>query len=178
MQNTVGFCPCIEGYASVHISSPEPLLQVAPCGCTAGYITGSGYMHSLHVITWHSAGIVFEARDRQGQLRAIAGGGRYDRLLETFGGDPQPCAGFGFGDAVITELLHDKKLLPELQHKVSWKTCLLLQVASLRCVCWQTCKSNASVHNLLIEGLLICLIIMHSACLLTMSHGLICTTRP
>ena len=63
-------------------------------------------------------GIVFEAHDRDGQLRAIAGGGRYDRLLETFGGEPQPCAGFGFGDAVITELLSDKKLLPELQHKV------------------------------------------------------------
>lgn len=64
------------------------------------------------------AGIVFEAHDRGGQLRAIAGGGRYDRLLETFGGDPQPCAGFGFGDAVIMELLQDKQLLPELQHKV------------------------------------------------------------
>ena len=63
-------------------------------------------------------GIVFEAHDREGQLRAIAGGGRYDRLLETFGGEPQPCAGFGFGDAVITELLSDKKLLPELHHKV------------------------------------------------------------
>ena len=58
-------------------------------------------------------GVVFEAFDRQGALRAIAGGGRYDRLLETFGGDPLPAVGFGFGDAVIMELVKDKGLLPE-----------------------------------------------------------------
>ena len=57
-------------------------------------------------------GIVFEAFDRKGELRAIAGGGRYDKLLETFGGDPTPAAGFGFGDAVIVELLKERNALP------------------------------------------------------------------
>ena len=57
-------------------------------------------------------GIVFEAFDRRGELRAIAGGGRYDKLLETFGGDPTPAAGFGFGDAVIIELLKERDILP------------------------------------------------------------------
>jgi histidyl-tRNA synthetase len=57
-------------------------------------------------------GVVFEAFDRKGVLRAIAGGGRYDKLLETFGGDPTPAAGFGFGDAVIVELLKDRSILP------------------------------------------------------------------
>ena len=57
-------------------------------------------------------GVVFEAFDRKGVLRAIAGGGRYDKLLETFGGDPTPAAGFGFGDAVIVELLKERNLLP------------------------------------------------------------------
>lgn len=57
-------------------------------------------------------GIVFEAFDRKGELRAIAGGGRYDKLLETFGGDPTPAAGFGFGDAVIIELLKERNVLP------------------------------------------------------------------
>lgn len=57
-------------------------------------------------------GIVFEAFDRKGELRAIAGGGRYDRLLETFGGNPTPAAGFGFGDAVIVELLKERNVLP------------------------------------------------------------------
>jgi len=57
-------------------------------------------------------GIVFEAFDRKGELRAIAGGGRYDKLLETFGGDPTPAAGFGFGDAVVVELLKERNVLP------------------------------------------------------------------
>lgn len=57
-------------------------------------------------------GVVFEAFDRRGELRAIAGGGRYDKLLETFGGESTPAVGFGFGDAVIVELLKDRKLLP------------------------------------------------------------------
>ncbi|KAK4404763.1 Histidine--tRNA ligase, chloroplastic/mitochondrial [Sesamum angolense] len=41
-------------------------------------------------------GIVFEGFDREGKLRAICGGGRYDRLLSTFGGDDIPACGFGF----------------------------------------------------------------------------------
>ncbi|GAX14260.1 histidyl-tRNA synthetase [Fistulifera solaris] len=60
-------------------------------------------------------GIVFEAFDRKGQLRAIAGGGRYDKLLETFGGDSIPAAGFGFGDAVIVELLKERNILPSFE---------------------------------------------------------------
>lgn len=60
-------------------------------------------------------GVVFEAFDRKGELRAIAGGGRYDKLLETFGGEPTPAAGFGFGDAVIVELLKERNLLPSLE---------------------------------------------------------------
>ena len=59
-------------------------------------------------------GIVFEGFDRTGELRAICGGGRYDRLLGTFGGDDLPCCGFGFGDAVIVELLQERGLLPQL----------------------------------------------------------------
>jgi histidyl-tRNA synthetase len=58
-------------------------------------------------------GIVFEAFDAQGELRAICGGGRYDRLLETLGGKSIPAVGFGFGDVVIMELLKDQNLLPE-----------------------------------------------------------------
>lgn len=60
-------------------------------------------------------GVVFEAFDRKGVLRAIAGGGRYDKLLETFGGDPTPAAGFGFGDAVIVELLKERNILPSFE---------------------------------------------------------------
>lgn len=59
-------------------------------------------------------GVVFEGFDRSGELRAIFGGGRYNKLLSTFGGDDLPAAGFGFGDAVIVELLKNHALLPSL----------------------------------------------------------------
>ncbi|XP_050369718.1 histidine--tRNA ligase, chloroplastic/mitochondrial [Argentina anserina] len=70
-------------------------------------------------------GIVFEGFDRGGKLRAICGGGRYDRLLSTFGGDDIPACGFGFGDAVIIELLKEKGLLPELGLQVENIVCAL-----------------------------------------------------
>ena len=59
-------------------------------------------------------GPVFEAHDRAGELRAICGGGRYDKLLSTLGGRDLPATGFGFGDMVIMELLAEKGLVPEL----------------------------------------------------------------
>ena len=65
-----------------------------------------------------STGIVFEGRDRAGALRAIFGGGRYDGLLATFGGEARPCAGFGFGDCVIMELLQERGLLPHSSQQV------------------------------------------------------------
>ena len=64
-------------------------------------------------------GPVFEAHDRAGNLRAICGGGRYDKLIGTLGGNDLPATGFGFGDMVIMELLADKGLLPELSTGVS-----------------------------------------------------------
>jgi histidyl-tRNA synthetase len=63
-------------------------------------------------------GVVFEARDAGGKLRAVAGGGRYDRLLESLGGRPLPAVGFGFGDAVIHELLAERGKLPELPRRI------------------------------------------------------------
>ncbi len=59
-------------------------------------------------------GVVFEGFDAGGTLRALCGGGRYDRLLETLGGPRMPAVGFGFGDVVIQELLADRGLLPDV----------------------------------------------------------------
>ena len=54
-------------------------------------------------------GVVFEAFALQGNLRAIAGGGRYDRLLADLsnGSADLPAVGFGVGDAVLLELLKE-----------------------------------------------------------------------
>jgi len=65
-------------------------------------------------------GIVFELFDRRGELRAICGGGRYDRLLELVGGEPQPAAGFGMGDVVLGELLAERGLRPRFERALDY----------------------------------------------------------
>jgi len=56
-------------------------------------------------------GTVFEAL-ADGE-RAVAGGGRYDNLIELMGGPPTPAVGFAMGDVVLGNLLEDKGLMPE-----------------------------------------------------------------
>jgi len=57
-------------------------------------------------------GMVFEVHEAGGKERAIAGGGRYDHLIELFGGPPTPAVGFGMGDVVLALVLADKGLMP------------------------------------------------------------------
>ena len=54
-------------------------------------------------------GLVFEVFDRSGKERALAGGGRYDQLLEVMsdGKVSMPALGFGMGDVVLANLLED-----------------------------------------------------------------------
>ncbi|MFG0260149.1 MAG: histidine--tRNA ligase [Phycisphaerales bacterium JB041] len=44
--------------------------------------------------------------------RAVAGCGRYDNLIELFGGPKTPAVGFAMGDVVLSLLLQDKGLMP------------------------------------------------------------------
>ena len=67
-----------------------------------GIVRGLGYY----------TGVVFEAFDTAGKFRAIFGGGRYDNLLSSLGGQTMPCVGLGFGDVVVMELLADLKKTP------------------------------------------------------------------
>ena len=56
-------------------------------------------------------GTVFEIHETSGAERAIAGGGRYDHLVELFGGPATPACGFGMGDVVLSLVLQDRGLL-------------------------------------------------------------------
>jgi histidyl-tRNA synthetase len=60
-------------------------------------------------------GVVFEAFDRKGEFRAIAGGGRYNNLVKLISGGrvDMPALGFGMGDVVLLELLKDRGRLPK-----------------------------------------------------------------
>lgn len=57
-------------------------------------------------------GFVFEAFDRKGELRAIAGGGRYDDLVKKLGGPDLPAVGFAIGDVTMGLLLESRGLMP------------------------------------------------------------------
>ncbi|MCH7572032.1 MAG: histidine--tRNA ligase [Planctomycetes bacterium] len=56
-------------------------------------------------------GTVFEVHEASGKERAIAGGGRYDHLIELCGGPPTPAVGIAMGDVVLRLVLDDHDLL-------------------------------------------------------------------
>ena len=90
----------------------EPLVELctrliaadlgAWCDLDFGIVRGLAYY----------TGSVFELHEASGAERAIAGGGRYDKLIELFGGPSMPAVGFGMGDVVLGLLLHDRGKLP------------------------------------------------------------------
>lgn len=58
-------------------------------------------------------GMVFEVYDtHESNRRALFGGGRYDKLLSLFGGEPIPAVGFGMGDVTARDFLETHNLLP------------------------------------------------------------------
>jgi histidyl-tRNA synthetase len=75
--------------------------------------------HVIRGLAYYT-GVVFEAFDRKGEFRAIAGGGRYDNLVELIsnGKVSLPALGFGMGDVVLLELLKARKLLPSFDANV------------------------------------------------------------
>ncbi|MGI0132454.1 MAG: histidine--tRNA ligase [Thermoplasmata archaeon] len=56
---------------------------------------------------------VFEAYDLSGDHRALFGGGRYDHLIELFGGPPTPACGLALGDQTLELLLKAHGRWPE-----------------------------------------------------------------
>ena len=66
-------------------------------------------------------GIVFEVFDRAGKFRAIAGGGRYDNLIEQLsdGSASQPALGFAMGDVVLGELIGETATAGEAMEKAT-----------------------------------------------------------
>ncbi len=65
-------------------------------------------------------GMIFEINDTDKAQRAICGGGRYDSLLSTYGGDTIPAVGFGFGDVVILDVLSDLKKMPSFERQLDY----------------------------------------------------------
>ncbi|MCA9274048.1 MAG: ATP phosphoribosyltransferase regulatory subunit [Phycisphaerales bacterium] len=90
--------------ANIDVTQLDRILRLVPKGWA---IFDPGIARGLAYYT----GTVFELI-ADGE-RAVAGGGRYDNLIELFGGPPTPAVGFGMGDVVLGLLLQDKGLMPE-----------------------------------------------------------------
>lgn len=75
---------------------------------------GDYVRYAPHIIRGldYYTGVVFEAWDKDGEFRAILGGGRYDNLVADVGGDPLPAIGFAMGDLVISLVLKKFGCLP------------------------------------------------------------------
>ncbi len=65
-------------------------------------------------------GPVFEINHPEKKHRTICGGGRYDSLLSTYGGETIPAVGFGFGDVVILDVLEECGRSPELSRRLDY----------------------------------------------------------
>jgi histidyl-tRNA synthetase len=65
-------------------------------------------------------GVVYEVFDAGESLRAVAGGGRYDNLLQVLGGPQVGATGFGMGDVVLGILLEEKGKLPNLAGQLDY----------------------------------------------------------
>jgi histidyl-tRNA synthetase len=62
-------------------------------------------------------GIVYEFYDRTGSVvRSIAGGGRYDQLVESFGGGLIPATGIGMGETVLLSVLKQLGRIEKYTH--------------------------------------------------------------
>ena len=69
-------------------------------------------------------GVVFEFFDTDPKNpRSLLGGGRYDNLLEIFGGELVPAVGFGMGDVTIRDFLETHNLLPS--YKPTTNLCII-----------------------------------------------------
>ena len=102
----VPFATLREFIARADIPTLAPLLADLEARGLRGYVRPDlGVVRGLAYYT----GVVFEAFALNGNLRAIAGGGRYDRLISDLsdGSEDLPAIGFGVGDAVLLELLNE-----------------------------------------------------------------------
>jgi histidyl-tRNA synthetase len=57
-------------------------------------------------------GMIFEVYDKAKAVRSLFGGGRYDNLVELFGGETCPAVGYAMGDVVLELMMRKEGLWP------------------------------------------------------------------
>ena len=104
----------IQESATERISAMEQLLSALESFGLEDYVQlDMGIVRGLAYYT----GFVFEVFSLEPGERALAGGGRYDHLLQKMGGPDLPAVGFAIGDVTLHDLLERKKRSPQYVSK-------------------------------------------------------------
>jgi histidyl-tRNA synthetase len=91
----------------------EILRLVLESGCKISISVEAGFARGLEYYT----GMIFEVYVPELDV-ALSGGGRYDKLVELFGGEPTPCVGIANGvDRIMLAMQEQKVMLKEARGK-------------------------------------------------------------
>jgi len=101
------------GFCAAFPLERAPELEAVLDACR-DYGIGNGLVPDFKIVRGlaYYTGPVWEIFDASRELRAVAGGGRYDNLIGAMGGPDMPALGFGMGDAVLGELIAAKGIVP------------------------------------------------------------------
>jgi histidyl-tRNA synthetase len=107
---------CVKGYKDALVATEnlgQILSLVAESGCSVDMRVEAGFARGLEYYT----GMIFEAYVPELDV-SLTGGGRYDKLVELFGGDPTPAVGVAPGLNTIMLAVRDQKVeLEEAKEK-------------------------------------------------------------
>ncbi len=87
----------------------EILKLISQSGSRIDMVVDAGFARGLEYYT----GVIFEVHVQDLNI-ALGGGGRYDRLIELFGGDPTPAVGVAHGLDRIMLAMQEQKALGEI----------------------------------------------------------------
>jgi histidyl-tRNA synthetase len=102
---------CVKGYKGA-LEAAENLNEIigltADSGCGINFTLDAGFARGLEYYT----GMIFEVYVPEQNI-ALGGGGRYDKLVELFGGEPTPAVGVAHGlDRIMLAMQEQRISLP------------------------------------------------------------------
>jgi histidyl-tRNA synthetase len=102
---------CVEGYEKAVVAAEnlnKILKLVVESGCEIDTSVEAGFARGLEYYT----GMIFEVYVPELDV-ALSGGGRYDKLVELFGGEPTPAVGIANGIDRIMLAMQEQKVIPK-----------------------------------------------------------------
>lgn len=94
-------------------------------GLSSNGVSNAKFYPSLMRGFDYYTGIIFEFFDTNKENnRSLFGGGRYDELMDIFGEEKVPTAGFGMGDVTAKDFLETHNLIPKYVSKTDLYICL------------------------------------------------------